>query len=90
MFSQEYTGGLKNTSLALEEAQNHISTAYPSLVTNIEQSLSYLSYGGFMAVWAAISVSSWDGNTKPVRDGGMEARWSFLIKTWEMLPSCHL
>ena len=75
IFSQHYPSGLQNVSTASENAKNEVSTLWPSLQlfseTVTEERLSYLSLGGFMSGWAALSVGSLDtdiDNIK-VRDG---------------------
>ena len=52
----------------LQTAKNLVSTAFPSVQASVA-GLSYLSYGGFMAGWAALSVGLWDNSTEDIRDG---------------------
>ena len=52
----------------LQTAKNLVSTAFPSVQGSVG-GLSYLSYGGFMAGWAALSVGLWDDSTEDIRDG---------------------
>ena len=55
----------------IPNAKNHISTAYPSLQVENEtvkdQNISYLSYGGFMGGWAAMSVASLESQSINIR-----------------------
>ena len=43
-------------SLGVEDSQNLVSTAWPSLEVAAQESLSFLFYEGFMGGWAASSV----------------------------------
>ena len=52
----------------MENAKNLVSTAYPSLQVRAGgQDAAYLSYGGFMGGWAALSVGQWSGENKRIR-----------------------
>ena len=52
-----------------ENAKNLVSTAYPSLQVTAggQQAAYYLSYGGFMGGWAALSVGQWSQHNKNIR-----------------------
>ena len=48
------------------DARDQVSTGWPSLQVT-QQNLSYLSYGGFMGGWAAMSVSSFMPQSSNIR-----------------------
>ena len=52
--------------LGVEDSQNLVSTAWPSLEV-VQDQLSFLSYGGFMGGWAASSVGQYTRESSTIR-----------------------
>ena len=71
VFSQDfnnYDTDINGVSVATsnDSARNEVTSIFPSLVPHLENDLSYLSYGGFMSGWAALSVGNLKGNSTTI------------------------
>jgi len=69
IFSQHFPDGLPAAAVKDEDAKNRISTCHPCLEPEFSLSLSQLSFGGFMAGWAALTVTDLDDKGTGIRTG---------------------